>query len=82
MGKFKALEDLSKNMKKKFVDFYFLNGLRFPISQDYKKIEIHMYSLFDQSCNISLSYPKYIISSIYANKLLNKIKEIMLNLEI
>ena len=41
-----------------------------------------MYSLFDQSCNISLSYPKYIISSVYANKLLNKIKEIMLNLEI
>ena len=82
MGKFKALEDLSKNMKTKFVDFHFLNGLRFPISHNYKKIEIHMYSLFDQSCNISFSYPKYIISSVYINKLLNKIKEIMLNLEI
>ena len=63
MGKFKVLDDLSDNIKKKFVDFHFLNGLRFPISHDYRKIEIHMYSLFDNSCNMSLSFPKNVISS-------------------
>ena len=40
-----------------------------------------MYSLFDNSCNISLSFPKDVISYVCIDKLLNKIKEIMLNLE-
>ena len=81
IGKFKVLEYLSDNLKKKFVDFHFLNGLRFPLSHDYRKIEIHMYSLFDNSCNISLSFPKNNISYAFIDILLNKIKEIMLNLE-
>ena len=79
MGKFKVLEDLSDNIKEKFVDYHFLNGLRYPITCDYKKTEIHMYGLFDGTCNISLSYPKYNIPSVYVAKLLNRIKDIMLN---
>lgn len=80
MGKFKVLEDLSDNIKEKFVDYHFLNGLRYPIANDYGKTEIHMYGLFDGSCNISLSFAKHVIPSIYAQKLLNKIKDIMCNL--
>ena len=79
MGKFKVLEDLSNNIKEKFIDFYFMCGFRFPLSNNYKDIAIHMFGLFDGSCNISLSYPEHIIPSVYIKKLLEKTKEIMLN---
>ncbi len=81
MGKFKILEELSEHIKENFIDYHFLNGLRFPITNDFKKTEIHMYSLFDESCNISMNFPKYVIPSIYIIKLLNKIKENMICLE-
>ena len=79
MGKFKVLEDLSNNIKEKFVDFYFMGGYRFPLSNNNGDITIHMFGLFDGSCNISLSYPEHIIPSVYIKKLLEKTKEIMLN---
>lgn len=75
------MEELSEHIKENFIDYHFLNGLRFPVTNDFKKTEIHMYSLFDESCNISMSFPKYVIPSIYIIKLLNKIKENMINLE-
>ena len=80
MGKFKVLDDLSDNIKNKFIDYYFLNGLRYPVDSNYGKTEIHMYSLFDGTCNISLSYPKHNISSVNIQKLLDRIKAILLNL--
>ena len=80
MGKFKVLDDLSDNIKNKFIDYYFLNGLRYPLDNNYGNIEIHMFSLFDGTCNISLSYPKHNISSVNIQKLLDRIKAILLNL--
>ena len=79
MGKFKVLEDLSNNIKEKFVDFYFMGGFRFPLSNSYKDIAIHMFGLFDGSCNISLSYPEFVVPSIFMKKLLQKMKDIILN---
>jgi len=80
MGKFKVLDDLSDSIKEKFVDYHFLNGLRYPIAKDYGKTEVHMYGLFDGTCNITLSYPKHNIPSVFVQKLLNRTKEIMLSL--
>lgn len=79
MGKFKVLEDLSNNIKEKFIDFYFMGGFRFPLSNNYKDIAIHMFGLFDGSCNISLSYPEFVVPSIFMKKLLQKMKDIILN---
>jgi len=78
MGKFECLEDLNENLKKKFVDFYFLGATRMPLPENSRSISIHMFGLFDGSCNISLHFPTITIPTVYMNKLLKRIKEIML----
>ncbi|OUM60904.1 hypothetical protein PIROE2DRAFT_62860 [Piromyces sp. E2] len=79
LGKFECLEDLNDNLKNKFVDFYFLGATRMPLPETSRAISIHMFSLFDGSCNISLHYPTVVVPSVYMIKLLGRIKEIMLN---
>ena len=79
IGKFECLEDLNENLKKKFVDFHFLGATRMPLPNTSRKISLHMFSLFDESCNISLNYPTAVVPSIHMIKLLERIKEIMLN---
>ncbi len=57
-----------------------MGAFRFTLSNSYKDIAIHMFGLFDGSCNISLSYPEFVVSSIFIKKLLLKMKDIILNL--
>ena len=79
IGKFKSMEDLTHNLKEKFIDFYFLAGSRTPLPYNIGCTSIHMFSLFDGSCNLTLHFPYSVVPSIYVLKLLNKMKEIMLN---
>jgi len=74
------MEELTDYMKEKFIDYTFMGNSRYPLPDNLYSIQIHMYSLIDGSCNMSLSYPNRNVPRVNVYKLLKKIKEIMLNI--
>jgi len=78
IGQFKALDDLTHSLKEKFVEYTFMAGSRYALPSNLYAIQIHMYSLINGSCNMSLSYPQGNVPKVNVKKLLQRIKEIML----
>ena len=79
LGRLKCFNELTPDMKEKFVDFTFLAGSQYSLPNTIKAVSSHMYSLFNGSCNHTLHFPHAVIYSPYIIKFLGRIKEIMLN---
>ena len=80
IGDFICFNQLNDKMKQRFVDFHFSGSTRIPIQQTSKGVMIHMYQLFDGSCNISMSFSYSVVPSVHINKTLELIKKALLSL--
>ena len=74
-----CLNDLCPEMKSKFVDLHFAGAGRMAVNSTVG-LMIHMYSLFDGSCNLSFSYPYSVVSGVAIEKILQSIKEKLITL--
>ncbi|ORX78383.1 hypothetical protein BCR32DRAFT_270108 [Anaeromyces robustus] len=79
IGRFKCFEDLTPTMKENFIDFTFLAGSQYPLPNTITDVSSHMYSSFNGSVNHTLHFPYAVIPSPYILRLLERIKELILN---